>query len=415
MVDFEHYSTLLVQEIGNKVGSTAPIITPSASYGYKDALQAEEIFSGKTNLPLYARVGNPTNSKLEEVMSKVENGIGAIATSSGMAALSMIMTAIISSGDKVLCIGGFFGGTFSLVSETLKRFGVKNRFCQVDDFEVIENELKKGVKIVLLESVGNPSLRLPDIKKIADLCKIYQTILVIDNTVTPILVKPLEMGVDIVIYSSTKSISGHSESLGGIAVFREVKSKDDKLNHNKYRDLHSFIKKAGSKALVAICKKRALRDFGMSANAFGSFLTLLGLETLPLRIKRVNKSVEKIVNFLDKNFKSDVTVYHPSLENSPDHKKYKKFFPQGCGPVFTIDCKTKEKAYKLLDNLKLATLTANIGDNRTLALHMASTIYANFDDKTKQYLGISDGLIRVSVGLEEAKAISEDFLQASIN
>ncbi len=411
-MNFEDFNTLLVQSIGNKIGATAPTITPSASFGYKDAKQAEDIFCGAQNLPLYARVGNPTNSKLESVITKMENGFGAIATSSGMGAISMVLNAILNTNDELLCIGGFFGGTYTLVNQTLKRFGIKNSFCKIDNFLHIENKLKSNIKIVLLESVGNPSLRLPDIEKIANLCKKYETLLIIDNTTTPLLVQPLNLGADIVIHSSTKNMSGHSAALGGVAIFREVNNQDDKLLNPKYRDLHPLIEKAGKKSLITICKKRSLRDIGMSANAFGSFLTLLGLETLALRVERVNKNVAKIAEELNSNMPKNITINHPSLSKSIDFENYNRFFKSGCGPIFTIDAQTQQRAFKLLDNLKLATQTANIGDNRTLALHMKSTIYRDFNDKSREFLGITDGLIRVSVGLENPQDIINDFLQA---
>lgn len=277
----------------------------------------------------------------------------------------------------------------------------------------IEDRLKSNIKIVLLESVGNPGLRLPDIKKITDLCKKYETLLVIDNTTTPILVQPLNLGADIVVHSSTKNMSGHSAALGGVAVFRRVNETNEKLLNHKYEDLHSIIEKAGKKSLIVICKKRALRDIGMSANAFGSFLTLLGLETLGLKIRRVNESVAKIAKVLDKKLPKHIVVNHPSLAKSIDLENYNKFFKNGCGPIFTIDAQTQKSAFELLDNLLLATQTANIGDNRTLALHMKSTIYRDFDEKSRKFLGIADGLIRVSVGLEDPQDITNDFLKAT--
>ncbi len=339
-IDFDYFNTLLVQSVGNRVGAIAPTITPSASFGYEDAQQAEGIFAGDVNLPLYARVGNPTNAKLESIVADMEGGLGAIATSSGMGALSMVTTAILGSGDEILCIGGFFGGTYSLVNETMKRFGVSNSFCDVDDYAHIEDRLKSGIKMVIIESVGNPSLRLPKLQEIIDLCNKYETIIVIDNTATPILIRPLTMGADIVVHSSTKNMSGHSSALGGIAVFRAVQE-DDKLLNPKYADMHKIVKKMGKKALVAICKKRAMRDMGMSANAFGSFMTMIGLETLALRVERVNKSVEMVADILDTNLPDGVTINHPSLKENPDYEIYKSDFANGCGPLLTIDCGTK--------------------------------------------------------------------------
>lgn len=411
--DFNYFNTLLVQNVGSKVGPIAPTIVPSAAYGYEDAQQAEGIFAGEMNLPLYARVGNPTNAKLESVVAKIEGGLGAIATASGMGAISMVTTAFLKAGDEVLCIGGFFGGTYTLINETMKRFGVNNSFCEVDDFLHIEETLKLGVKMVIMESVGNPSLRLPDIERIAELCNTYNTLLVVDNTATPLLVQPLALGADIVVHSSTKNMSGHSAALGGIAVFRAVKEEGDKLHHEKYADLHKIVNKMGKKAFIPICKKRAMRDIGMTANAFGSFLTMLGLETLALRVERINSSVAKIARMLDEALPVGVSVNHPSLASNRDHDRYMSDFAQGCGPLLTLDCGTKEKAFALLNNLLRVTQTANIGDNRTLALHMSSTIYSDFDDETRKFLGVHEGLIRVSIGLEDPEVIAEDFLRAS--
>ena len=411
--DFDYFNTLLVQNVGSKVGPIAPTITPSAAYGYADAEEAEGIFAAQVNKPLYARVGNPTNAKLEGIVAQFEGGFGAIATSSGMGAISMVCTAFLSAGDELLCIGGFFGGTYSLVNETLARFGVTNSFCEVDDFEHIENTLKRGVKMVIFESVGNPSLTLPDIQRIIDLCNQYETLVMIDNTATPLLLRPLEMGADISVHSSTKNMSGHSAALGGVAVFRAVKEEGDKLLNEKYSDVHKIVQKMGKKAFIPICKKRAIRDMGMTANAFGSFMTMVGLETLSLRVERVNKSVATVSALLDEKLPEGVSVNHPSLASSPDHARYNSDFPDGCGPLLSLDCGTKERAFALLNKLNLVILTANIGDNRTLALHMTSTIYSDFDEEARKFLGVHEGLIRVSIGLEDPQSIAEDFLQAA--
>jgi O-acetylhomoserine (thiol)-lyase len=412
-LDFDATSTLLVHSVGNKVGPIAPTIVASAAFGYEDANEAEGIFSGNVAKPLYARMGNPTNGKLETTMATLEGGVGAIATSSGMGALSMVVTSILNSGDTMLCIGGFFGGTYALVNETLNRFGVESSFCEVDDYETLEENLKQGIKLVLVESIGNPSLRLPHLEKISTLCKAYNTLLVVDNTITPLVVQPLNIGADIVIYSSTKILSGHSAALGGVVIFREVDPKQDTLLHEKYSDLHKFVHKMGAKAFLPLFKKRALRDFGMSANAFGSFLTLLGLETLSLRTKQINQTVKEVAKLLNEGLPSDYKVNHPSLSTSKDNVIYIEHFPLGCGSMMTLECGTKERAFKLLNNLQMVIQTANIGDNRTLALHMDSTIYRDFTPKDKAFLGVTEGLIRISIGLEKTEDIIQDFLKAT--
>jgi O-acetylhomoserine (thiol)-lyase len=414
MKDYNYFNTLLVQNVGSKVRAIAPTITSSAAFGYESAQEAEAIFSGQVTNPLYARVGNPTTAKLETIIAKMEEGLAAVATSSGMGALAMVMTAYLKSDDEVLCIGGFFGGTYTLVNETMRRFGIKSAFCTIDNFEEIEKHLQRGIQMVLIETVGNPSLELPDLPKIIELCNHYETLLVVDNTVTPLTLRPLEMGADIVIHSTTKAISGHSAALGGIAVFRAVKA-HDKLHHEKYKHLHPIVNKMGKKAMIAIAKKRAMRDMGMSPNAHGSFLTMLGLETLALRVQRVNESVPKVVSLLEEKLPKEISVSHPSLKSNPYHERYLNNYNAATGPIVTLECGDKERAFKLLNNLKLVTQTANIGDNRTLALHMASTIYRDFDKETQKYLGVTEGLIRISIGLEDPKAIAEDFLQAANN
>ncbi|WOE70373.1 aminotransferase class I/II-fold pyridoxal phosphate-dependent enzyme [Hydrogenimonas thermophila] len=408
MEKYEYFNTLLPQIIGLKKGAIAPQITPSAAFGYASAEEAESIFSGEAAKPLYARMGNPTGAKLETVLAKMEGGQGAVVTSSGMAAITMVLTAFLQSGDKVLCIGGFFGGTYALMNDTLPRFGIEGIFCDVDDYDGIEKALQSGVKMVLCESVGNPNLKLPNLREIAGLCDCYNALFVVDNTVTPLIVEPFKMGADLVVYSTTKIISGHSAALGGAVVFRAVKDSDEKLLDSKFSAIHPILKK-GKGALMMVLKKRAMRDFGMSANAFASFLTLLGLETLPLRTKRVNESVEKLVRLLDE---AGVNVRHPNLETHEHHLRYKENFSDGCGPIVTIDCGTKEKAFTFLNESKLITQTANIGDNRTLGLHMASTIYRDFNEDEKRRLGITDGLVRLSIGLESPDELAKDMILA---
>lgn len=410
MKDYTYFDTLLPQLVGSHTGPIAPTIVPSAAFGYTDAEEAEGIFSGEVQKPLYARMGNPTNARLESVISEIEGGIGAIATASGMGAISMVLTALLKSGDEVLCIGGFFGGTYAMMTETLPRFGIGATFCDVDDFAKIEEKLDSGVALVMVESVGNPNLKLPDLARIAALCDRYETLFLLDNTITPLAVQGLRIGADIVLYSTTKNICGHSAALGGIAVFRAVKE-GGKLYHERYAHLRKIVEKMGKKAFVAICKKRALRDFGMSANAFGSFLTLLGIETLSLRMRSVWQHTERVAALLEEAL-PEGTVRHPSLESHEHHRRYLEDYRLGCGPMLTLDMGSKEGAFALLNGTKRIIQTANIGDNRTLGLHMRSTIYRDFDETGLSRLGITPGLIRLSIGLENPEDIAEDIVTA---
>lgn len=410
MNNFEEYCTKFVQSVGNKEGSVSPELTSSASFGYGDAQTAEGIFDGSVKKPLYSRMGNPTTAKLEAILAQMDGGIAAVATSSGMGATTLATMSLLSSGDEIIGIGGLFGGTYALFDETLTRFGINTRFFDVDELENIKNAINQNTKIIFLESVGNPNMRLPDIKKIAEIANTAGVVLIVDNTITPLSISPLKLGADIVVYSTTKIISGNSSALGGCAVFRAINDGEDKLKTSRYSFMAKFIKKAGKMALLPNAKKRALRDFGMSANAHASYQTLLGLETLPLRLQRITQSVEKVAKELSKN---GLNINHPCLQSHPHHERYKSEFSNGCGTLLTIDLGTQEKAYNFLNATKLATITANIGDSRTLALHMASTIYSDFDTDTRKFLGITDGLVRISIGLENPDDIVTDFLNAA--
>ena len=410
MNKFENYCTKFVQSIGSKEGAVSPTIVASASFSYKTPEIAEGIFDGSIKKPLYSRMGNPTTARLESAMVEMDGGIGAVATSSGMGATTLAIMSLVSQGDEIISIGGLFGGTYSLFDETLSRFGIKTTFFDVDEFDAIKNAINDNTKVIFLESVGNPNMRLPDIAKIADIANNAGVALIVDNTITPLSISPLSLGADITVYSTTKIISGNSSALGGCVVFRAINENNDKFKTARYSFLSKFIKGAGEMALIPNAKKRALRDFGMSANAHASYQTMLGLETLALRLPRIVKNIEIIALELAKN---SLHVNHPCLPSHPHHTRYKEAFQYGCGTLLTIDMQTKEKAYSFLRKTKLATITANIGDSRTLALHMASTIYSDFDEKTRKFLGITDGLIRISIGLENPQDIIDDFLNAA--
>ena len=410
MNKFEKYCTKFVQSIGSKEGAVSPAITSSASFAYGTPEIAEGIFNGSVKKPLYSRMGNPTTAKLEAIMAEMDGGVGAVATSSGMGATTLATLSLLSQGDEIVSIGGLFGGTYSYFSETISRFGIKTSFFDVDEFENIEKAINEKTKILFLESVGNPNMRLPDIKRIAEIANNAGVALIVDNTITPLSISPLALGADIVVYSTTKIISGNSSALGGCVVFRAINDGDDKFKTSRYAFLEKFIEKMGAMALVPNAKKRALRDFGMSANAHASYQTMLGMETLALRLPRVVKSVEIIAKALSEQ---GLDINHPSLAKHPHHERYLQQFQNGCGTLLTIDMQTKERAFEFLRKTKLATITANIGDSRTLALHMASTIYSDFDEETRKFLGITDGLIRISIGLEDPQDIINDFLNAA--
>jgi len=388
----------------NKAISTP--ITSSASFSYSSCKEAEDIFNGQSSSPLYSRMGNPTTSILESKLASMDNAIACVCTSSGMGAISMSILSLCSKGDEIIAIGGLFGGTYALFSQTLVRFGIKTIFLDASSIDKIEENINDNTKLIYCESVGNPNLRLLDINKIAEISNKNEIAFMVDNTSTASILKPLDLGADICVYSTTKVISGNSSALGGASTFKAIQE-NSKFYSLRYEFMKPFLKKLGSKALFGVNKKRAMRDFGMSANANASYQTLLGLETLDLRNQRINSSCEIIAKVLEEK---GINVNHPSLSSNIDNELYKRVYPNGCGSVITIDMQSKDKAYTFLDASKLLTLTANIGDSRTLGLHMSSTIFSDFTDEQKEFLGISDGLIRLSIGLENPEDIIKDLI-----
>ncbi|BCD67734.1 PLP-dependent aspartate aminotransferase family protein [Nitratiruptor sp. YY09-18] len=390
MNPFERYQTFIVQQ-SSKEGPISPPIVGSASFAYGDPQTAEDIFAGKVAKPLYARMGNPTVARLESAIAAIDEADGAVATASGMGAIAAVLSAFLQSGDEVVCVGSLFGGTYALLTQTLQRFGIKSRFYKKAD----DVEITKNTKMLFCESVGNPTTTIVDFAKMQEIAKNYGVLFVVDNTLTPLLFNPFDWGADIVVYSTTKILSGHSQSLGGAVVFKEPRE----ALFDKFSFLKQFYDKLGAKAIMGVIKKRVMRDFGMSMSAYNAYLTLLGLETLALRIQRVIHNAQYVAQELEKSIK---VLYN---QNS-------NFFPYGIGQMMSIDLENKNRAFAFLQKSKFLYITANIGDARTLGLHMQSTIYSDFSTEVQEYFGITPGLVRLSIGLENPQAIVQDFLQS---
>lgn len=407
MERYEYYATRLSRMVGSTEGPVSPPVVGSASFGYGDCETGEAIFSGEVKKPLYARMGNPTTAKLESLLAYIDGGAGAVAGPSGMAATTLAVLSLCNAGDRIVSVGGLFGGTYTLFNETLPRYGMTVDFLEVDDWEGLEAKLD-GAKMLFCESVGNPNMKLPDLKRLGERAAVHKAAFVVDNTITPIAVRPLELGADMAVYSTTKIIAGNASALGGAVVFKEL-AENDKLLDGQFPMLWPFFQKVGKMAMVMNAKKRVQRDFGFSANAFASYLTLLGLETLPLRLERISRNMEVLVRKLEQG---GVAVRHPALASHEHHDRYKADFDHGCGTLFTVDFGTKEKAFRALNAMEGVVKTANIGDSRTLGLHMASTIYREASPEERKLLGITDGLVRFSLGLENPETVAEEILSS---
>ena len=391
MDNFERFQTFVVQQAA-KEGPISPPITGSAAFSYGDPDTATDIFAGRAKKPLYARMGNPTLSYLERLVAGIDQADGAVGFASGMGAIAALMSAFLQSGDEVVCVGGLFGGSFAFFSETLPRFGVQTRFFAKAE----EVQISPKTKILYCESVGNSTTTIVDFAKLGEIARAHGLLFVVDNTITPLLFEPFRWGADVVVYSTTKIIAGHAQALGGAVAYKEPRAQ----LLERFSFLGKFYENLGKDAILGVLKKRALRDYGMSMSAYNAYLTILGLETLALRIQRVTKSAQRVAEAL----RDVAEVYYGSDE---------RYFPHGIGPMMAVDFGSEERAYRFLQNSKMLYITANIGDARTLGLHMESTIYKDFTPEQKRYLGITPGLVRLSIGLENPDVLIEDLLAAA--
>jgi O-acetylhomoserine (thiol)-lyase len=392
-----------------KTGSTTTPIYQSSSFEHKTAEELESIFRGNKPGFIYTRINNPTIEAFEKRIAYLEGGIGAVACASGMSAITLAVLNILKSGEEIVSGCGIFGGTYSLFN-SLKEFGIKVRYVKDNNIESFKECINEKTRLIFIETIGNPKLDIPDIRKISDLAHKNGIPLVIDNTVTsPYLIKPIEFGADIVIHSTSKYINGSSNSIGGIV----IDSGKFKWDYDKFNALLQY-KKFGSFVYLAKLRKGLFKDFGACISPFNAFLNSIGLETLGIRMDRLCDNALKLAQSLKKN-SSVVYVNYPGLLDTEYYSIANEQFRGKFGAILTIRVGSKENAFKVINNLKYATNLSNIGDVRTLVIHPASTIYADNSTEEKEKMGVYEDLIRISVGLEDIEDLEEDFNQALSN
>ncbi|MCO4635387.1 O-acetylhomoserine sulfhydrylase [Streptococcus infantarius subsp. infantarius] len=364
---------------------------------------------------IYSRIGNPTVEVFENRIAALENGVGAVATSSGMAAITYAVLGLAHAGDHVVAATTLYGGTFNLLKETLPRYGVTTTFVDVANLEEVEAAIKDNTKLVLIETLGNPVINIPDIEKIADIAHAHKIPLVTDNTFgTPYLINVFSHGVDIAVHSATKFIGGHGTTIAGVVVDSgnfdwEASGKflqfvdEDPSYHNI-----SYTRDIGAAAFITALRVQLLRDTGAALSPFSAFLLLQGLETLSLRIDRHIENTKKIVDFLSNHPKVE-KVNYPSLLSSPYYDLAQKYFPKGAGSIFTFHIKGgQEEAHKFIDNLEIFSDLANVADAKSLVVHPATTTHQQLSEEDLKACGVTRNQIRVSVGLENADDLIED-------
>ena len=395
--------------------SRAVPIYQTTSFVFEDTQEGAELFALQKAGNIYTRITNPTTSAFEERIAALEGGVGALATASGMAAITYTILALAHAGDHVVAASTIYGGTFNLLKETLPRYGITTTFVDIDNLEEVEAAIKDNTKLVLIETLGNPVINIPDIEKIAEIAHKHQIPLVADNTfATPYLINVFSHGVDIAVHSATKFIGGHGTTIGGVIV---DSGKFDWAASGKFPQLveedpsyHniSYTRDVGAAAFIVALRVQLLRDTGAALSPFNSFLLLQGLETLSLRVERHVQNAEKIVDFLVNHPKVE-KVNYPKLPDSPYHALAEKYLPKGVGSIFTFHVKGGEaEARKVIDNLEIFSNLANVADAKSLVVHPATTTHAQLSDSDLEAAGVAKNQIRLSIGLENVDDLIED-------
>lgn len=408
-------------------GARAVPIYQTTSYVFKDSQHAADLFALRAFGNIYTRLMNPTSDVLEKRLAAITGGTGALVTSSGMAAIFYAIANITSAGQNIVSTTCLYGGTVTLFSHTLKRFGIEVRLVDTSNPANVEKAIDKNTRLVFTESIGNPKGNIDDFRALAAVAHKHQIPLVMDATVSPPpLFRPFDHGVDIVVYSLTKIIGGHGNSIGGAIVekgdfdwksagkYPEITEPDPAYHGVNFWDAFGNHPKAVVPGLSYILKARCglLRDTGACLSPMNSFLILQGLETLPLRARKHAENAQKVADFLSKH-PNVAWVNYPGLSTHPDHARARQYFPLGPGAILGFGIKGGLEAGKrFINSVKLASHLANILDAKTLVIHPASTTHQQLSEQEQLRAGVTPDFVRVSVGIEDPQDIIADLDQA---
>lgn len=406
-----HIDTLLIhaENVPEKEqrSTTLPIYQTTA-FKYNSCEEISKVFNGEAAGFIYSRISNPSLDILEKRLTLLEGGLGSIVTSSGMAAITATILTIAKNGHHVVASNSLFGGTYAFFDKTIRELGIETTFVDPSNAEQFAKAIKPNTKAIFIETIGNPKMDVPDIAEIAKIAKKNKIPLIVDSTVTtPCLVQPKELGANIVIHSTSKFINGHGNSLGG--VITDCGNFD--WGSDKFKHFKNYGDKYGQLAFLAKTRKEVFRDFGACQSPFSAFLMTIGLETLSLRMEKHCKNAEALAKYLSQH-KKVKGVNYPGLKDNKFNSIAGKQFGGHFGSLLTFRLKNKNECFKFIDSLKLAYNLANLGDAKTLVIHPASTICVEFNEAEKKNMGVTDDLIRVSVGIEYADDIVNDFKQA---
>lgn len=422
---FETLQVHAGHDVDKDTNSRAVPVYQTTSYTFNSAEHAANLFGLKEFGNIYTRLMNPTTDVFEKRIAALHGGVAALAVSSGHAAQFIALTNILQQGDNFVSSPYLYGGSYNQFKVSLKRLGIEARFSKDNEPENLETLIDENTKALYIETIGNPTLNVPDFEKIAEVAKKHNIPLIVDNTFGAggYLFAPLKHGANIVVESATKWIAGHGSSLGGVIVdggnfdwsngkFPSLSEPNESYHGLKFTDVFGVGSQFGNIAFIIKARVEGLRDFGSSIAPFNSFLLIQGLETLSLRLERTVENAQKLAEYLEQNENVERVLY-PGLESFPGHETAKKYFKNGFGGVLNFEIRGgKEEAIKFIDKLKLASHVANVGDVKTLVINPASTTHEQLSDDERSAAGIQPGQIRVSVGIEHIDDIIADFEQA---
>jgi len=405
-------------DVTKNAGTRAVPIYQTSSYVFNDSDHAANLFGLAEAGFIYTRLNNPTNDVLEQRLAALEGGIGAVVTASGASAISTTLLTLLKAGDHIVASNSLYGGTYNLLNVTLPRLGITTTFVDPSQPENFTKAAKENTRAFFVESLGNPKLDVLDLKRISAEAKNFKVPFIVDNTVaTPYLLNPIEYGADIVIHSLTKYISGNGTSLGGVIIDA---GKFDWSN-GKFPEFtepsagyHGLVyhEALGNAAFIAKARIEGLRDFGAALSPFNAFQIIQGLETLPIRIQKHSENALALASWLEKQ-EEVVWVNYPGLKNNKYYDLAQQYLPKGQSGVITFGLKGGfDAAKKVVDQTKLFSLLANIGDTKSLIIHPASTTHQQLSDADQLETGVSKDLVRLSVGIEDIEDLIAD-LQAA--
>ncbi len=400
-------------------GARAVPIYQTTSYVFPDADTAASLFNLEIPGHIYSRISNPTVAAFEERVAALETGVAAVATASGQAALHLAIATLMGAGSHIVAARNLYGGSVNLLRLTLPRFGIETTFVDPRDHAAFEAAIRPETRLVFGETIGNPRLEVLDIPKVAEIAHAHGLPLLVDNTfATPYLCRPLELGADLVLHSATKWIGGHGVAIGGVLVDGgrfdwQASGKFPTLTepYPGYFDI-VYADTFGPQAFAMRARTEGLRDFGACMSPQNAFYLLQGLETLPLRMQRHVENTARVLEFLTAH-PAVAWVLHPSLPDHPDHELAKRLLPRGQGSIVTFGVKGgREAGARFIEACRLASHLANVGDAKTLVIHPASTTHLQLGPEQLAAAGVSEDMIRLSVGLEDPEDIVADLDRA---